>query len=165
MRLVDGDDADRGRPAGGVRVVGRLRRRGPGNLPAGVRPDSRHGVDLRVRDTAELDLPLAGAGRVRGADDGRATPRFRFEEVCATPAFPQDTRNSAVAGRVTVDNPRVSGSCGPEVVHWRGDTATRRPECDIGVRHRRGGAARLPTGWRRRVAVDHHSTSRTGCPR
>ena len=28
---------------------------------------------------------------------GGATPRFRFEEVCATPAFPQDTRNSAVA--------------------------------------------------------------------
>src|ERR1700722_12507723 len=32
---------------------------------------------------------------------GAATPRFRFEEVCATPALPQDTRNSAVAARST----------------------------------------------------------------
>jgi hypothetical protein len=54
---------------------------------------------------------------------GGATPRFRFEEVCATPAFPQDTRNSAVASRVAVDKPQGQWQLEAEVVHWRGDTA------------------------------------------
>src|SRR6202042_774563 len=67
-----GGDADRGRSAGGVRVVVRFRRRGPGVLSAGLRQDSRHGLDLLVRDTAECHLPLAGAGRGgRAADGGR----------------------------------------------------------------------------------------------
>jgi len=54
---------------------------------------------------------------------GTATPRFRFEEVCATPAFPQDTRNSAVASRATVTNPAGQWQLQAEVLHWRGDTA------------------------------------------
>lgn len=51
------------------------------------------------------------------------TPRFRFEEICATPAFPQDTRNSAVTGRVTVARPDGQWQLQAQVVHWRGDTA------------------------------------------
>jgi hypothetical protein len=54
---------------------------------------------------------------------GTVTPRFRFEEVCATPAFPQDTRNSAVASRATVTNPQGQWQLQAEVLHWRGDTA------------------------------------------
>jgi hypothetical protein len=54
---------------------------------------------------------------------GGATPRFRFEEVCATPTFPQDSRNSAVGSRVTVDKPQGQWQLRAEVVHWRGDTA------------------------------------------
>jgi hypothetical protein len=54
---------------------------------------------------------------------GGATPRFRFEEVCATPTFPQDTRNSAVGSRATVDKPLGQWQLRAEVVHWRGDTA------------------------------------------
>jgi hypothetical protein len=54
---------------------------------------------------------------------GNATPRFRFEEVCATPAFPQDTRNSAVAGRATVTNSQGQWQLQAQVLHWRGDTA------------------------------------------
>jgi hypothetical protein len=54
---------------------------------------------------------------------GTSTPRFRFEEVCATPAFPQDTRNSAVAGRATVGNPQGQWQLRAQVLHWRGDTA------------------------------------------
>jgi hypothetical protein len=54
---------------------------------------------------------------------GTATPRFRFEEVCATPAFPQDTRNSAVAGRATVTNSQGQWQLQAQVLHWRGDTA------------------------------------------
>jgi hypothetical protein len=54
---------------------------------------------------------------------GTATPRFRFEEVCATPSFPQDTRNSAVADRATVGGPQGQWQLRAQVVHWRGDTA------------------------------------------
>ena len=54
---------------------------------------------------------------------GTATPRFRFEEVCATPVFPQDTRNSAVAGRAIVVNPQGQWQLQAQVLHWRGDTA------------------------------------------
>jgi hypothetical protein len=54
---------------------------------------------------------------------GTATPRFRFEEVCATPAFPQDTRNSAVASRGIVVNPQGQWQLQAQVLHWRGDTA------------------------------------------
>jgi hypothetical protein len=54
---------------------------------------------------------------------GTATPRFRFEEVCATPAFPQDTRDSAVAGRATVTNAGGQWQLQAQVLHWRGDTA------------------------------------------
>jgi hypothetical protein len=54
---------------------------------------------------------------------GTATPRFRFEEVCATPAFPQDTRNSAVASRAMVANAGSQWQLQAQVLHWRGDTA------------------------------------------
>ncbi|OSC38987.1 ATPase [Mycobacterium decipiens] len=53
----------------------------------------------------------------------RATPRFRFEQLCATPAFPQDSRNWAVAGRVTVVHPDGQWQLQAQVLHWRGDTA------------------------------------------
>lgn len=56
-----------------------------------------------------------------------ATPRFRFEEVCATPAFRQDARNAAVASRVTVDQPPGQWQLRAEVVHWRGETGRDRP--------------------------------------
>jgi hypothetical protein len=64
--------------------------------------------------------PLAG---VAVPITGTTTPRFRFEEVCATPAFPQDTRNSAVASRATVVNPQGQWQLQAQVLHWRGDTA------------------------------------------
>ncbi|BBX46531.1 hypothetical protein GCM10009641_43160 [Mycobacterium cookii] len=54
---------------------------------------------------------------------GTATPRFRFEEVCATPAFAHDTRDSAVASRATVNNPAGQWQLRAQVLHWRGDTA------------------------------------------
>jgi hypothetical protein len=61
------------------------------------------------------------------ATTGAATPRFRFEEVCATPVFPQDTRNSAVAARATADNAAGQWQLRAEVMHWRGDTAGGGP--------------------------------------
>ncbi len=53
----------------------------------------------------------------------RATPRFRFEQVCATPAFPQDSRNFAVAGRGSVAHPDGQWQLQAQILHWRGDTA------------------------------------------
>ena len=67
----------------------------------------------RWPNLARLAVPMTGT----------ATPRFRFEEVCATPAFPQDTRNSAVASRATVTNPQGQWQLQAQVLHWRGDTA------------------------------------------
>ncbi|CRH15735.1 phosphoribosylformylglycinamidine synthase [Mycobacterium tuberculosis] len=56
----------------------------------------------------------------------RATPRFGFEQVCATPAFPHDSRDWAVAGRVTVVHPdgqwQLQAQVGAEVVSlWHAD--------------------------------------------
>ncbi|ORB69304.1 ATPase [Mycobacterium shinjukuense] len=51
------------------------------------------------------------------------TPRFRFEHVCATPTFPGDTRNAAVASRATVAQPEGQWQLQAQVLHWRGDTA------------------------------------------
>lgn len=62
---------------------------------------------------------LAGAAKPMTG----TTPRFRFEELCRTPAFPQDTRDSAVAARAVVDNPQGQWQLQAQVLHWRGDTA------------------------------------------
>ena len=67
--------------------------------------------------------PMGGPAGPAVALTGTSTPRFRFEEVCATPASPQDLRNSAVASRVTVANPQGQWQLRAQVLHWRGDTA------------------------------------------
>jgi hypothetical protein len=86
----------------------------------------------RIPDTAWIlpsEIPLNATYRwpapaaVAVPMTGTATPRFRFEEVCATLAFPQDTRNSAVASRATVVNPQGQWQLQAQVLHWRGDTA------------------------------------------
>lgn len=58
-------------------------------------------------------VPLTGTGPVR----------FRFEELCATPAVPQDARDSAVAARVTISHPDGQWQLQAQILHWRGDTA------------------------------------------
>lgn len=50
-------------------------------------------------------------------------PRFRFEDLCATPAQPQDPRAYAVASRATVAHPAGQWQLQAQVLHWRGDTA------------------------------------------
>jgi hypothetical protein len=66
---------------------------------------------------AGSSVPLTGAG----------TPRFRFEDLCATPSAPQDARNSAVAARVTITHPDGQWQLQAEILHWRGDTARGGP--------------------------------------
>lgn len=58
-------------------------------------------------------VPLTGAG----------TARFRFEELCDSPALPQDARDSAVVARVTVAHPEGQWQLRAEILHWRGDTS------------------------------------------
>ncbi|OBI54561.1 ATPase [Mycobacterium sp. E787] len=54
---------------------------------------------------------------------GAGAARFRFEELCDSPALPQDARGSAVSARVTVAHPDRQWQLRAEVLHWRGDTA------------------------------------------
>ena len=77
--------------------------------PSGIPMNSTY----RWPSLAGLAVPITGT----------ATPRFRFEEICATPVFPQDTRNSAVAGRAVVVNSPGQWQLQAQVLHWRGDTA------------------------------------------
>jgi hypothetical protein len=95
-------------------------------------PETCPPVCDRIPDTAWISssgIPLNSTYRwpsLAGVEvpmTGTATPRFRFEEVCATPAFPQDTRNSAIAGRAIVVNPPGQWQLQAQVLHWRGDTA------------------------------------------
>ncbi len=48
--------------------------------------------------------------------------RFRFEELCATPAVPDDPRGYAVAERSQVSSPRGQWQLQAQVLHWRGET-------------------------------------------
>jgi hypothetical protein len=95
-------------------------------------PESCPPVCDRIPDTAWITpsgVPLSSIYRwpsLAGAAvpmTGTATPRFRFEEVCATPTFSLDTRNSAVASRATVANPQGQWQLQAQILHWRGDTA------------------------------------------
>ncbi len=101
-------------------------------IPASAEPQTCPPVCDQVPDTAWIQqhaVPLdavynwpalAGlAVQVTGA----GTPRFRFEELCATPAVPQDPRDSAVAARATVIHPDGQWQLQAQVLHWRGDTA------------------------------------------
>jgi hypothetical protein len=111
--------------AGGL-VVGHM-----SPITAHADPETCPPVCDRIPDTAWIvssAIPMNSTYRwpslagVAVALTGTATPRFRFEEVCATPVFPQDTRNSAVAGRAIVVNPQGQWQLQAQVLHWRGDT-------------------------------------------
>ena len=86
-----------------------------------MRPHTQHRVDGFPGRAAELGVPLARAGGRGDGSDG-ATPRFRFEELCGTPAAPQDPREYAVAARAVVANPEGQWQLQAQVLHWRGDT-------------------------------------------
>lgn len=50
------------------------------------------------------------------------SPRFRFEELCATPPAAADPRGYVVAERATVSNPAGQWQLQAQVLHWRGET-------------------------------------------
>ena len=99
---------------------------------AAAEPETCPPVCDQIPDTAWISpsaIPLNSTYRWPQLDGtavamtGTATPRFRFEEVCATPAFPHDIRDSAVAGRATAGNAAAQWQLRAQVLHWRGDTA------------------------------------------
>lgn len=50
------------------------------------------------------------------------TPRFRFEELCGSPAAAQDPRNYAVAERSVITHPAGQWQLQAQILHWRGET-------------------------------------------
>jgi hypothetical protein len=101
--------------------------------PALADPENCPPVCDRIPDSAWINsgaVPLNSVYRwpalsgVAAAMTGTGTtPRFRFEELCATPPFPHDSRDSTVASRATVANPPGQWQLQAQVLHWRGDTA------------------------------------------
>jgi hypothetical protein len=102
-------------------------------LPAHADPQTCPTVCDQIPDTAWVApraVPLnsvygwpalAGqAAQITGATPG---PRFRFEELCASPAASRDPRAWAVAARATVVHPDGQWQLQAQVLHWRGDTA------------------------------------------
>jgi hypothetical protein len=102
-------------------------------VPSYGEPETCPGLCDRIPNTAWIDqhaVPLdavyhwpplaAQAIQTTGSAPG---PRFRFEELCASPAIPQDPRESAVVARSTVLHPDGQWLLQAQVVHWRGDTA------------------------------------------
>ena len=102
-------------------------------------------MDLVDRDTDELDIPLAIAGRRGGADDrdgDAAIPvRGGVCDSCLPAGHPQ------LGGRKPGDCNQPGGQwqLQAQVLHWRGDTARggENTSSVFGVAAR---AARLPTG-------------------
>lgn len=50
------------------------------------------------------------------------SPRFRFEELCASPALTQDVRTVAVAERSVIANPSGQWQLQAQILHWPGET-------------------------------------------
>lgn len=73
-------------------------------------------LDSAYRWPAPSTVAVALTGEAAG-------PRFRFEELCATPVLPQDPRRYAVASRATVIHPDGQWQLQAHVLHWRGETA------------------------------------------
>ncbi len=105
--------------------------------PGHAEPETCPGVCDRIPNTAWIDrhaVPLdpvyhwpALAGLAVHVTGSAAGPRFRFEELCATPVAPQDPRDSAVAARATVVHPAGQWQLQAQILHWRGDTARGGP--------------------------------------
>lgn len=100
--------------------------------PAQAEPETCPPVCDQIPGAAWIDrrsVPLDSVSRwptlagVAVSLTGGSTPQFRFEQVCNTMAFPQDSRNSTVAARATVARPEGQWQLQAQILHWRGDTA------------------------------------------
>ncbi len=81
----------------------------------------------RIPDSAWIDptsIPLYSTYSWPGLAGLAVTapaPRFKFEEVCASPPVADDARNYAVAARAVVPNPERQWQLQVQVLHWRGE--------------------------------------------
>ncbi|WP_172831453.1 ATPase [Mycobacterium asiaticum] len=99
--------------------------------PAWTEPETCPPVCDQIPDSAWIQRASVPLNAVYGWPDlaGAALPlirtarQFRFEQVCATPAAPQDSRDSAVAGRAVVGHGDGQWQLQAQILHWRGDTA------------------------------------------
>ena len=66
--------------------------------------------------------PRYGWPRLPGVAVTAVAPRFRFEELCASPPVLLDPRSWAVAERALVVNPEGQWQLQAQVLHWRGET-------------------------------------------
>lgn len=74
---------------------------------------------------APTSIPLYGVYRwpeLGGLATTAADPRFRFEELCATPLVASDPRSWSVAARAAATSPDGQWQLQAQVLHWRGDT-------------------------------------------
>ncbi|MGB8386571.1 ATPase [Mycobacterium sp.] len=102
-------------------------------VPVRAEPETCPPVCDQIPDTAWIHqhaVPLdssyswpALAGVAVQLTGARTVPRFRFEDLCVTPAVPQDARDSAVTARATVVHPDGQWQLQAQILHWRGDTA------------------------------------------
>ncbi|MCK0172580.1 ATPase [Mycolicibacterium sp. F2034L] len=84
---------------------------------------------------APTSIPLYDVYRwpeLAGLSVTAVNPRFRFEEVCDTPAAAQDPRLWAVSARSTATSPDGQWHLQAQVIHWRGET-WRGGQTAIGV--------------------------------
>ncbi len=96
--------------------------------PAAAEPETCPPACDRIPDSAWIPpwaIPLNARyvwPRLPGLAVTAVSPRFRFEELCASPPVPADPRSYAVAERATVVNPDGQWQLQAQVVHWRGET-------------------------------------------
>ena len=81
----------------------------------------------RIPDSAWIaptSIPLYSVYRWPGLAGLAVTapaPRFKFEDICASPPVADDARNYAVAARAVVPNPDGQWQLQAQVMHWRGE--------------------------------------------
>lgn len=75
---------------------------------------------LPLNSVYRWPAPASVAAQLAGTP--QLTPRFRFEQLCATPPMPTDPREYAVAARAGVAEPEGKWQLQAQILHWRGDT-------------------------------------------
>lgn len=82
----------------------------------------------RIPDTAWIpaeSIPLNtryGWPQLAGLAVSARSPRFRFEELCASPPLVADPRSYAIAERSVVTSADGQWQLQAQILHWRGDT-------------------------------------------
>ncbi len=87
-------------------------------------------------------------------------PRFRFEEMCASPPTANDPRDFAVAAKANLANPPGQWQLQVQVLHWRGESAYGGQLADQVVRSAATALRACQVSAPSDVAVDNHRRTR-----